>query len=79
LVVGEKIIEIAKKTGAQAIHPGYGFLSENAEFAGLCAKNGVEFMGPPQKAILAMGSKRCVSPPPNLPPLSLLLLESCDG
>ncbi len=56
-LVGDKIIEIAKRSGAQAIHPGYGFLSENAEFAALCAKSGVEFIGPPAKAIIAMGSK----------------------
>jgi len=53
----EKIIEAAKSTGAQAIHPGYGFLSENEEFAQACAKVGLVFIGPPASAILAMGLK----------------------
>ena len=52
-----QIIDAAKKTGAQAIHPGYGFLSENAEFAQACDKNGIVFIGPPADAIQAMGSK----------------------
>jgi 3-methylcrotonyl-CoA carboxylase alpha subunit len=51
------ILEIAKKTGAQAVHPGYGFLSENEQFANDCAANGVVFIGPPASAIAAMGSK----------------------
>lgn len=54
---GEHILEIAKKSGAQAIHPGYGFLSENADFARLCEDNGVAFVGPSADAIDAMGSK----------------------
>lgn len=54
---GDVIIEVAKKTGAQAIHPGYGFLSENAQFAGLCASAGIVFIGPPASAIVTMGSK----------------------
>ncbi|NKF51017.1 acetyl/propionyl/methylcrotonyl-CoA carboxylase subunit alpha [Shewanella sp. WXL01] len=54
---GDVIIEIAKQSGAQAIHPGYGFLSENAEFASLCEQNGIEFIGPSSDAIDAMGSK----------------------
>jgi 3-methylcrotonyl-CoA carboxylase alpha subunit len=53
----ERIIEAAKKTGAQAIHPGYGFLSENDDFAEACANNGIVFIGPPVEAIRAMGSK----------------------
>jgi 3-methylcrotonyl-CoA carboxylase alpha subunit len=53
----EKIIEAAKLTGAQAIHPGYGFLSENLAFCKLCQDNGIEFIGPPPGAIRAMGSK----------------------
>jgi 3-methylcrotonyl-CoA carboxylase alpha subunit len=53
----DKIINVAQATGAQAIHPGYGFLSENAEFAEACEKAGVVFIGPPASAIRAMGSK----------------------
>lgn len=56
-LVAERIIDAAKRTGAQAIHPGYGFLSENAGFAEACAKAGVVFIGPPPAAIRAMGSK----------------------
>ncbi|MGX4640886.1 acetyl-CoA carboxylase biotin carboxylase subunit [Massilia sp. SYSU DXS3249] len=54
---GEKIIEVAKAVGAQAIHPGYGFLSENAEFAEACAAAGLVFIGPPGSSMRAMGSK----------------------
>ena len=54
---GEKIIAACRKTGAQAVHPGYGFLSENAEFAEACKKAGIVFIGPPASAIRAMGSK----------------------
>ncbi len=53
----ERIIEAAKATGAQAIHPGYGFLSENDAFANACAEAGLVFIGPPASAILAMGLK----------------------
>jgi 3-methylcrotonyl-CoA carboxylase alpha subunit len=53
----EKILAVAKQSGAEAIHPGYGFLSENAEFAEACAKAGIVFIGPPASAIRAMGSK----------------------
>ncbi|MBC7436707.1 MAG: acetyl/propionyl/methylcrotonyl-CoA carboxylase subunit alpha [Bdellovibrionales bacterium] len=53
----EKIIAAAKATGAQAIHPGYGFLSENEEFAQACAEAGLVFIGPPPSAIKAMGLK----------------------
>ncbi|CAD5114772.1 DgyrCDS3816 [Dimorphilus gyrociliatus] len=53
----DKIINIAKKTGAQAIHPGYGFLSENYEFADLCKSEGITFIGPPSSAIKDMGIK----------------------
>ena len=52
-----RIIEAAKHTGAQAIHPGYGFLSENADFAVACEAAGIVFIGPPAAAIRAMGSK----------------------
>ena len=54
---GDAIIEVAKKSGVQAIHPGYGFLSENEDFAAACAKAGLVFIGPPASAIRAMGSK----------------------
>ena len=54
---GDKIIQAAKQTGAQAIHPGYGFLSENLAFCKMCEDNGIEFIGPPTGAIRAMGSK----------------------
>jgi len=53
----EKILETAEKAGAQAIHPGYGFLAENAGFAEACQQAGVVFIGPPASAIEAMGSK----------------------
>ncbi|MHA6289484.1 acetyl/propionyl/methylcrotonyl-CoA carboxylase subunit alpha [Maricaulis sp. CAU 1757] len=56
-LLGDKIIQAAKDTGADAIHPGYGFLSENAAFAEACAENGVIFVGPSAKAIRAMGLK----------------------
>ena len=56
-LLGEKIIEAAKTTGAQAIHPGYGFLSENARFAEAVDKAGLIFIGPPPKAIEVMGDK----------------------
>src|SRR5574343_2064000 len=53
----ERILEAARATGAQAVHPGYGFLSENAEFAQACADAGLVFIGPPPSAINAMGLK----------------------
>src|SRR5512134_593019 len=54
---GERIIEVALGSGAEAIHPGYGFLSENAAFAEACAAAGIVFVGPPPAAIRAMGDK----------------------
>ncbi|WP_029966007.1 acetyl/propionyl/methylcrotonyl-CoA carboxylase subunit alpha [Paraburkholderia graminis] len=53
----ERIIEAARATGAQAVHPGYGFLSENEDFAHACEAAGIVFIGPPVEAIAAMGSK----------------------
>src|SRR5215475_963955 len=53
----DAVIDAAKKTGAEAIHPGYGFLSENAEFAEACAKAGIVFVGPTAEMMTAMGSK----------------------
>jgi len=54
---GDAIIEVAKKSGAQAIHPGYGFLSENPDFADACRDASIVFVGPPAEAIRAMGHK----------------------
>jgi acetyl-CoA carboxylase biotin carboxylase subunit len=56
-LVIEKVIDAAVKTGAAAIHPGYGFLSENAKFARACAKAGITFIGPPPEAMEEMGEK----------------------
>jgi 3-methylcrotonyl-CoA carboxylase alpha subunit len=56
-LASERLIEIAKRTSAQCIHPGYGFLSENPEFAAACASAGIVFVGPPPAAIRAMGLK----------------------
>jgi len=56
-LVMDKLIEVAEKTGADGIHPGYGFLAENDTFAGMCAKSDIEFIGPPVSAMELMGSK----------------------
>src|ERR1700720_250107 len=56
-LVIDRIIAAARSTGAQAIHPGYGFLSENQQFARACADNGIVFIGPPPDAMAAMGEK----------------------
>ncbi|MFZ2521031.1 MAG: biotin carboxylase N-terminal domain-containing protein, partial [Anaerolineae bacterium] len=53
----DKLLEVAHKAGAEAIHPGYGFLSENADFAEACEAEGIAFIGPPAAAIRAMGDK----------------------
>ncbi|MGG6344907.1 acetyl/propionyl/methylcrotonyl-CoA carboxylase subunit alpha [Stenotrophomonas indicatrix] len=53
----DAILDAARRTGAQAIHPGYGFLSENADFADACVAAGITFIGPPASAIRAMGDK----------------------
>lgn len=54
---GDKIIEVCKNLAVDAVHPGYGFLSENAQFAELCEKNNIIFIGPKSKAIEMMGNK----------------------
>jgi len=54
---GDRILEAAMSSGASAIHPGYGFLAENAEFAERCERAGITFVGPPAEAIRAMGDK----------------------
>jgi geranyl-CoA carboxylase alpha subunit len=57
-LVAEKILAAAKKVGADAVHPGYGFLSENADFSRACREAGITFIGPSPEAVLLMGNKR---------------------
>lgn len=57
---GKRILQVAQQTGAQAIHPCYGFLSENHAFVSMCEQAGVTFIGPPKEAMRAMGFKSCV-------------------
>jgi propionyl-CoA carboxylase alpha chain len=57
LPVADKIIAACKATGAQAVHPGYGFLSENEDFAAACEEEGIVFIGPKHYSIAAMGDK----------------------
>ena len=56
-LVADKILQVAKDSGADCIHPGYGFLSENSTFANACEANNIVFVGPPASSIEAMGSK----------------------
>jgi acetyl-CoA carboxylase biotin carboxylase subunit len=56
-LVGERVIAAAKAAGAEAIHPGYGFLSENAHFAEVCRASKIEFIGPPEEAMRRLGNK----------------------
>src|SRR2546429_5319423 len=59
----EAILDVARRSGAEAIHPGYGFLSENAAFAEACEQAGIVFIGPSPAAMRLMGSKIAAKPP----------------
>ena len=56
-LIADKILDAIRQTGAEAVHPGYGFLSENADFARALEAEGIAFIGPPPDAIAAMGDK----------------------
>ena len=64
-LVVEKILRIARETGAKAIHPGYGFLSENAAFAEACEAAGIAFVGPTPEQLRVFGLKHTAAPWPN--------------
>lgn len=64
-------LQVAARTGVRAIHPGYGFLSENASFAAACRREGIAFVGPPAEAIEAMGEQ--------LRPMSLAFWLHCGA
>jgi 3-methylcrotonyl-CoA carboxylase alpha subunit len=79
----EKVIDCALKSGSQAIHPGYGFLSENADFARACRDNDIKFVGPSEDSILAMGLKdkaKDVMDQAGVPvvPLLVAAVKACD-
>ncbi|MHB8604014.1 MAG: acetyl-CoA carboxylase biotin carboxylase subunit [Thermoplasmatota archaeon] len=76
-LVQEKVIEAAERTGAEAIHPGYGFLSENFSFVRRCEKSGVKFIGPSSKAMEAMGDK--VSAKRNAVKAGVPVAKASDG
>src|SRR5260221_2508755 len=60
----DRILEVAREAGAEAIHPGYGFLAENADFARACEEQGVAFIGPRSESIALMGEKTSARPEP---------------
>ena len=77
-----RVLEMAKRHGAEGIHPGYGFLAENAAFARLCEDNGVQFIGPPSSAIERLGDKRAakeVATKANVPVVPWFPCAPTDG